>query len=147
MGQTQAMSAAAGYWPETGKLDAVAVFGSEPDLRSRGLSDGVGRLYLDCEARGELVTCPGLVSEVRTLLGEVLERWGTPAAIVTDRWREADLRDALAKIRFPRASMIVRGQGFKDGGADVRDFRAAFLGARSRRAPISYWRRRCRRLG
>ena len=128
MGQTQAMSAAAGYWPETGKLDALAVFGSEPDLRSRGLSDGVGRLYLDCEARGELLTCPGRVSDVKALLGEAWDRWGAPAAIVADRWREGDLRDALAKLRFPRAALVIRGQGFKDGGADVRDFRAAFLG-------------------
>ena len=27
LGQTAAMSAAAGYWPETGRLEGVAVFG------------------------------------------------------------------------------------------------------------------------
>ena len=31
-------------------------------------------------------------------------------------------------IRFPLAELVERGQGFKDGGQDVRDFRAAVLG-------------------
>ena len=128
LGSTAAMSAAAGYWPDTGRLAAVACFGEVPDLGSRGLSDGVGRLYTACAERGELVTCPGRVSDVKALLGEVWERWGRPAAIVCDRWREGELRDALAALRWPPAALVTRGQGFKDGGEDVRDFRAAFAG-------------------
>lgn len=127
MGQTAAMSAAAGYWPETGRLEGVAVFGSQPDLRSRGLGDGVGSLYVKCESRGELLTSPGRVSDVRTLLDTVWERWGRPAAIVCDRWRDGDLRDALTVLRWPRMALVLRGQGYKDGGEDVRDFRKAFL--------------------
>ena len=146
MGQTQAMSAAAGYWPETGKLDALAVFGSEPDLRSRGLSDGVGRLYLDCEARGELLTCPGRVSDVKALLGEAWERWGAPAAIVADRWREGDLRDALAKLRFPRAALVIRGRASRMAARTCGTSGARSCPARSRRATISCWRPPCRKL-
>ncbi len=127
LGTTSSMSAASGYWPETGRLEAVACFGAVPDLRSRGLSDGVGGLYLKCEERGELVTSPGRVSDLKTLLGEVWERWGAPSALVCDRWREGELRDALAALRFPKAALVTRGMGYKDGGEDVRCFRRAFL--------------------
>ncbi|MDE0476112.1 MAG: hypothetical protein OXI50_16290 [Gammaproteobacteria bacterium] len=128
LGQTEAMSAAAGYWPDTGRLDAIACFGDDPDLRTRGLRDGVGRLYIECAKRGELVTSPGRVSDLKTLLGEVWERWGKPIAIVCDRWREGELRDALAALRWPRAALVVRGMGYRDGGEDVRNCRKAVLG-------------------
>ena len=51
----------------------------------------------------------------------------SPTAIVCDRWREGDLRDALGKLRWPRVALVTRGQGYKDGGEDVSDFRRAFL--------------------
>ena len=126
LGSTEAMSAASAFFVETGRLDAVACFGAEPNPKERGLRDGVGALYSKMEARGELVLSPGKVSDVRTLLGEVWERWGAPAAIVTDRWREAELRQALAALRWPVVSLVSRGMGFRDGAADVRNFRQAF---------------------
>ena len=127
LGTTISMSAAAGYWPETGRLDALAVYGDNPDLKARGLRDGVGRLYTDCARRGELLTSPGRVSDPRTLLDAVYERWGAPAAFVCDRWREGDLRDALADLRFPLAALVIRGMGYKDGAEDVRGFRKAVM--------------------
>lgn len=45
--------------------------------------------------------------------------------IVCDRWREGELREKLEKINFPITSLEFRGQGFKDGGVDVRIFRKA----------------------
>ena len=47
--------------------------------------------------------------------------------IICDRWREAELRDALEKSGFPLTALEVRGQGFRDGGEDVRLFREACL--------------------
>ena len=47
--------------------------------------------------------------------------------MIVDRWREGELRDALDAVRFPAAAVVVRGQGFKDGAQDVRDFRKAVL--------------------
>ena len=52
LGQSAAMSAAAAYWIDTGGLDAFAVFPQEPTLHSRGLADGVDRLYVECAERG-----------------------------------------------------------------------------------------------
>ena len=124
LGTTEAMSAASGFWPETGRLDAVACFGDDPDVKARGLRDGVGSLYAKMESRGELVLSAGRVSDLRTLIDEVWERWGKPSAIVCDRWREAELRKALARAGWPRVPLVIRGMGFKDGAEDVRDFHA-----------------------
>ena len=81
LGTSAAMSAAAGYWPETGRLETVACFPSEPSLGARGLADGVGRLYSDIFARGELIVRGRRVSDIRGLLAEVRSRWGHPLAI------------------------------------------------------------------
>ena len=130
LGGAAAMSAAVGYWPDTGRLEALGCFGDNPDLAERGLRDGVGRLYIDMAKRGELILAEGRVPDVPALLVEVLERWGDPAAVVADRWREAELRDALEACGFPRCELVTRGQGFLDGGQDVRSFRQACLRGR-----------------
>ena len=44
---------------------------------------------------------------------------------MADRWREAELRDALAAAGVPPAAFEARGQGFKDGAEDVRAYRRA----------------------
>ena len=47
-----AMTAAAAYWPETGRLQGLCAFAADPDLLKRGEHDGVGRLYEEMAARG-----------------------------------------------------------------------------------------------
>ena len=125
LGGSEAMSAAAGYWPDTGLLDAVACFALNPTLEERGLRDGVGRQYRDMNTRGELILAGDHVADVGALLVEVLERWGNPSLIVADRYRDAELRQVLTSIGFPRCPLVTRGQGFRDGGQDVRAFRQA----------------------
>ncbi|MCY4369551.1 MAG: hypothetical protein OXF41_09065 [bacterium] len=78
--------------------------------------------------RGELLTTPGRVVDPEALVVEALTRWGRPAVVVADRWRVAELKDAMDAARL-RCPVVVRGQGFRDGGAD-RDFRRAVLGGR-----------------
>ena len=126
-GSTEAMSAACGFWPETGSLRAVACFGNDPSPKERGLRDGVGGLYSKMESRAELVLSEGRISDLGLLLSEVWNRWGQPAAIVSDRWRDAELRKVLSAAGYPRLPLILRGQGFKDGAADVRAFLSAVL--------------------
>lgn len=132
LGQNAAMSAAAAYFLEGGGLDAFAVFPEYPDLLERGRQDGVDRLYVECFDRGELLTEGARVSDVGALLAEVRQRWGDPAAIVCDRWREAELRQALEAVSFPSCALIVRGMGYMDGGADVREFCKACIDERVR---------------
>ncbi|MCY4002497.1 MAG: terminase large subunit [Rhodospirillales bacterium] len=127
LGQNAAMSGAAGFWPDSGRLEAVAAFPEHPDLRVRGLGDGVGALYQKMHQRGELIVAGSRVSDIGALLRECLTRWGVPGVIVCDRWREAELREHLVKVDFPLTALVVRGQGFRDGGEDVRTFRKAVL--------------------
>ena len=138
LGTSAAMSAAAGYWHETGALEVVACFGANPGLAQRGLSDGVGRRYVDMAKRGELLLSPGRISKLDDLLGAVLERWGAPAAIACDRWREDELRDELENMRFPRCELFIRGQGFLDGGQDTREFRRSLLNGEVTRPKADY---------
>ena len=126
LGQNAAMSAAAAYH-RSGELEALAMFPEIPSLGERGLADGVGRQYLDMEARGELLVGGRRVSDVCELLRACLRRWGRPVAIVCDRWRLAELKQSLESVRFPVVPLHERGMGFKDGGADLREFRKAVL--------------------
>ena len=135
LGTSAAQSAVAAYWPETGRLECLAAFPCQPDLRERGLRDGVGRLYLDCAKRGELVTLGGAAVPVAELLAFALERFGRPSRLVADRWREAELRDALRDAGVPRTELATRGMGYQDGAADVREFRRAVLEERVTPAP------------
>ena len=120
-----AMSSVVAYWPESGRLDAVAAFPAEPTLEERGLRDGVGKLYVECARRGELISAGGAAVDVAALLQEAVERFGAPVALAADRWREAELRDALKGAGVPLAALELRGMGYKDGGADVEAFRRA----------------------
>ena len=119
------MSAAAAYWPDTGALDSVACFPVEPGLDERGLADGVGNLYQRMAARDELIQAGQFTSSVSSLLSEALSRWGRPGVIVADRWREGELREALKDADFPLTTLVLRGQGYKDGSEDVREFQRA----------------------
>ena len=127
LGTSAAMSAIAAYWPDTGRLEVLAAFPHDPPLSERGLRDGVGRLYLDCHDRGELILAGARAVDIGQLLRAALDRFGAPVALAADRWREAELRDALDKAGVPPAALVARGQGYKDGAEDVRDFRRACL--------------------
>ena len=115
-GTSAAQSAIAAYYPETGRLECFAAFPCDPSLSERGLRDGVGGLYAECARRGELVTLGQSATDVAALLAESLRRYGKPSVVVADRWREAELRDALEAAGVPRAALELRGMGFKDGG-------------------------------
>ena len=123
LGTSQAQSAIAAFWPQTGALSCLAAFPCEPSLEERGLRDGCGRLYRDCCDRGELLTLGQRAVDVGALLRAGMERFGRPDLLVADRWREAELRDALEAAGVPPAALEVRGMGYRDGAEDVRQFR------------------------
>ena len=123
LGTSAAQSAIAAYWPESGRLECFAAFPCEPSLAERGLRDGVGNLYSECHKSGDLLQLGQRATDVAALLDEALNRYGKPSLVVADRWREAELRDALDAAGVPIASLILRGMGFKDGAEDVRAFR------------------------
>ena len=122
LGENAAMSAAAAYWPETGRLECLAVFPTRPGLLERGQRDGVGPLYERLAARGELTQAGDLVASIPGLLDLVLDRWGAPTIICCDSSREAKLRESLGAINFPMAGFELRRNGPKDGSEDLLNF-------------------------
>ena len=121
------MTCAAAYWPDTGALQAIGVFPEQPDLLTRGHSDGVGELYQRAAARGELFQAGELVSDPAELLRLSLELWGRPHRIVCDTWKRAKLKEILGNSEFPPTPIEVRRHGFLDGSEDIREFRDAAL--------------------
>ncbi|MDE2938944.1 MAG: terminase large subunit, partial [Chloroflexota bacterium] len=127
LGQNAAMSAVACYWPETGRLEARACFPARPSLQERERSDQAAGMYMAMHRRGELLVEGDRVSDIAALLAHCRQAWGEPAALVADRWREAELKQVLEAMRFPWTRLVIRGQGFKDGSEDVRAFRKGCL--------------------
>lgn len=125
LGYSHAMSAAAAYWPETYRLEVLAAFPHTPDLETRGRRDHVANLYVRMHERGELLLAGERVVDVSELLIAAVDRWGIPSTVLADRWREAELLTALDAAALPSPDVVVRGQGWKDGGEDVRLFRRA----------------------
>ena len=126
LGGSASMSAAAFYWPETGRLEAVGTFPTSPSLGDRGAADGVSGRYVEMRERGELTTlgektvpvAPWLADVLRHVAGERI------AAILADRYKASELAEGMQRAGVT-APVIWRGFGFKDGGEDCERFRRA----------------------
>ncbi|MGJ8586975.1 MAG: terminase TerL endonuclease subunit [Yoonia sp.] len=130
LGGSASMTAAAFYWPETGRLEAIGTFPSKPSLADRGANDGVQGRYIEMQDRGELRTLGDQTVPIAPWLLQVMAHVdGEPvAALVLDRYKQAEVGEAIDKAGI-RAPIIWRGFGFKDGGEDCERFRrAAFDG-------------------
>ena len=96
LGGGRAWSAASALW-ESGRVEALAVAPGIPSLEEQEKKDRVPkgvytRLY-DC---GQLDVAEGLRVQPPGLLWEAIqERWGRPLVIICDRFRLAELRDAV----------------------------------------------------
>ncbi len=136
LGGSASMSAAAFYWPQTGRLEAFGAFPSVPSLADRGASDGVSGRYVEMEDRGELVTMGERVVPAGRFLQEVMRRLDGCAlqCLVADRYRQAEFEDAMAAGGVS-APVVWRGQGFKDGAEDVERFRASIFDGKVSVAP------------
>ena len=126
LGSGHSMSAIVCVHPN-GVLQALAAFPARPDLKDRGRTDGCADLYLQMAYRGELILSGDMVVDIPDFFMEALARFGAPAAIVCDRWRDKELLQFLTNSQFPVCPLITRGMGFKDGSSDLRTFRRACL--------------------
>ena len=136
LGGTAAFSAAAAFWPRTGRLEGFVSCGSAPALSERALADGVSGVYETMRDAGELVQLGGRVVPVGPFLSEAVRRYGRPQAISADRWRAGELEDGVRDAGLNLPEPTWRGQGWRDGAQDVRMFRAAALEGKIA-APIS----------
>ena len=136
LGGSASMTAAAFYWPETGRLECLGTFPSMPSLLDRGQSDGVAGRYVEMQERGELSVlgdktvpvAPWLVEVLRHVEGEAVN------AITMDRYKQAELSEAIARAGI-RAPLVWRGQGFRDGGEDCERFRRAAFDGQVKASP------------
>ena len=126
LGGASAMSAIACCW-SSGRLECVGMFGSEPDLASRGLRDGAGEVYQTAYETGELLISGRRIPDIPSLFLEAERRWGRPDKIVVDRWRADELKDCLGDPSWQSIPLVVRGQGYRDGGTDIRSWSKAVV--------------------
>lgn len=130
LGGSASMSAASFYWPETGRLEALGTFPSNPSLLDRGQNDGVNDRYVLMQDRGELSTLGDKTVPVAPWISQVVQQveGEQVASIVCDRFKQAEISEALDKAGI-RTPVIWRGMGFRDGSEDIDRFRrAAFDG-------------------
>lgn len=137
LGGSRSMSAAAFFWPETGRLEALGTFPATPSLADRGAGDGVGDRYCQMNERGELSVMgeatvppgPWLAQIVAHLDGIV------PDCIVGDRFRYAEFSEAMQAAGLGRVPFIMRGFGWKDGAEDIERFRRSLFDGEVKVAP------------
>lgn len=137
LGGSRSMSAAALYWPLTGRCEVSGAFPTKPALAARGAADGVSGRYVEMFDRGELVTMGDTTVPVGRFLADVVARLdGHPvAAIVGDRFRHAEFLEALRGAGLDRVPTVWRGMGWRDGSEDVERFRRALFEGRVKTMP------------
>lgn len=136
LGGSRSMSAAAFYFPETGRLEAYGTFASVPNLNDRGAADAVGDRYVQMHTRGELRVMgentvppgPWLADVARLADGYPI------ACVVGDRFRFAEFGEAMQNANL-RVQFIARGMGWKDGSEDVERFRRSLFDGKVKTIP------------
>ena len=126
-GLSNAMSAIAAYWPQSGRLDAVAGLPRQPDLAIREQNDGVAgdRLYQEMVKRSELHLLGEHNTDLAALLQVAIKRFGYPRSIASDRFFLSDLAETLHNAGLSDIPIVPRGMGFVDMGQDLTAFRDA----------------------
>ena len=131
------MSAAAFYWPETGRLEALGTFPGNPSLADRGAADGVSGRYVEMQERGEMTVMGDATVPPGPWLAEIVRKLDgiQPACIVGDRFRHAEFIEAMEKAGLARVPFLWRGFGWKDGSEDIERFRRALFDGEVKVAP------------
>jgi phage terminase large subunit-like protein len=137
LGGSRSMSAAAFYWPDTGRLEALGTFPAFPSLADRGAADGVSDRYVQMNERGELsVMGENTVPPGRWLAEIVRQLDGIqPVCIVGDRFRHAEFVEAMQGAGLSRVPFIWRGFAWKDGSEDIERFRRALFDGEVKATP------------
>lgn len=123
------MSAAAFYWPNTGRLEALGTFPAIPSLADRGAADGVSDRYVQMIDRGELSVMGEATVPPGRWLAEIVRHLdgAEVACIVGDRFRHAEFSEAMQAAGLARVPFVWRGFGWKDGSEDIERFRRALF--------------------
>ena len=140
LGAGRAWSAATAVW-ENGRVECLAVAPGVPSLRDQERRDHVSPgSYEKLASLGLLEIAEGLrVQPPAALWESIVNRWGFPAHLVCDRFRLADLEDAVQGqtpiedrvVRWSEASADIRAlqRGFQDGPYSVAEESRPLLAA------------------
>ena len=132
LGKNRSWTAAVAIW-ETGRIEAMAIAPGIPDLAEQEKRDTVPRgTYQKLYDMGLLdVAEDRRVPLPSHLWDDIKARWGTPAAIVCDRFQYPDFQDAVRGacyidsrvMRWSDAVFDIRclQRGFKDGPFSVEE--------------------------
>ena len=125
LGGQMSMSAAAAYWPESGRLEVFGAWPGEPSLAERGAAHHVADLYERMAKEGGLIILGVHSVSASALLAEALSRWGRPAGITADYWRVDDMKEALVRLGLNLIPFEASRNNYQDGGARMNEFRRA----------------------
>ena len=105
LGQGRSWSAAVAVWPN-GRIEALAVAPGIPSLTEQQQRDRVpAGVYTALEKSGRLIVADGKrVPPVSELLDTVNDLWGAPSAIISDRFRIAEIEDHAPCEVVPRVT-------------------------------------------
>ena len=128
LGTSKSFSVCACSW-ESGRLEVIAAVGDNPDLQTRAVNDSCAEdFYIKMRDRGELITMPGRVIDLKDFINIALERFGQPRTCLIDSWRYDEfLTQADNSELLPQCDIIKRRQGFISQGEDIRYFKRAVL--------------------
>ena len=120
LGSGRAWSAAVAVW-ETGRIEALALAPGIPGIEGQEKRDRVpAGLYQRLVDDGLLTVADGLRVQPPSMLWElVLGRWGLPVLTILDRFRLADLQDAVG----PGVAIEPRVTRWSDAASDIRALR------------------------
>ncbi len=136
LGGSASMSAAAFFWPASGRLEVRGWFPSRPNLIDRGQRDGVGNRYAEMEAEGTLrvlgeSTVP-IAAWIEAVIAHVADQ--RIAAVCYDTFKQSEIGDGLRAVNL-RARQVLRRFGPFDGGEDAERFRRSVWDKTLRAAP------------
>ena len=120
LGAGRAWSAAVGVW-RSGRVETLAVAPGIPSLEAQEKRDRVPwGTYRRLALRGALRVAEGLrVQPPAELWRAVTAAWGRPARVVCDRFRLAELTDAIG----PGVSLVTRVSRWSEASEDIRALR------------------------
>ena len=120
LGGGRAWSAAVAVW-ESGRMEAIASAPGIPDLEAQERRDNVpSGTYTKLVDTGALSLAHGLRVQPPSALWEaIVERWGTPARVVCDRFRLSELRDVVGN----GCNIEPRVTQWSSSSADIRGLR------------------------
>ena len=137
-GGSASMTSCACAW-ENGRLECFSAFPAVPSLEDRGTAEGLGSLYVQARARGELKTYSGRVTNVADFLASVIHELADVEIVsgASDRFRKSEvlqiLEDPKTGAEFPW-EFVPMGCGER-GSADVRALQRSILRAEFKTLP------------